>query len=201
MRRMRELPCTGIKVTASGDYSADTARLRRCRDALGDGPPLIIDLYGAVPNARALIPHARDWTAFGMGWLEDPFGFDALDDLAELVAALPYPVAVGDEQSGLQHFSNLMRYGRIGVVRIDATTCGGVTGFIRIATLASLNGLPISCHVFHHLHTQLACMTTNTSVEYMLPETGVDAIDALVLRDLDWGPGGLVIRLELADPA
>lgn len=192
MQRMAALPSTGVKVTSSGDYARDTLRLKACREALGDRPPLIIDLYGAVPNADALIPYARQWVAFGMGWLEDPFGFDALDDLARLADALPYPVGVGDEQAGLQHFYNLMQYGSIGVVRLDATTCGGVTGFLRIARLAASRGVPVSCHVFHHLHAQLASALESVSIEYMLPESGVDAIDALISEDLEWGAGGLL---------
>lgn len=192
MRRMAALPSAGIKVTSSGDYARDTLRLKTCREALGDTPPLIIDLYGTVPDADALIPYARRWVEFGMGWLEDPFGFDAFDDLAQLVEAVPYPVGVGDEQAGLQHFYNLMQYGRIGVVRLDATTCGGVTGFLRISRLAASRGLPVSCHVFHHLHAQLASAVEQASIEYMLPETGVDAIDSLIDGDLEWGPAGLL---------
>jgi L-alanine-DL-glutamate epimerase-like enolase superfamily enzyme len=192
MQQMAKFPSAGIKLTGSGDYRRDTERLRICREALGNGPPLIIDLYGASTDARTLIPFALQWAPLNMGWLEDPFGFDALDDLAELAAALPYPVGVGDEQSGLQHFANLVRHGRIGVVRLDATTCGGVTGFLRIARSVAAAGLPTSCHIFHHLHAQLACLFEAASIEYMLPTTGVDAIDAFVLEDLSWADQGLM---------
>lgn len=192
MRRMRDFPSVGVKLTGSGDYARDTNRLKVCRESLGSGCPLIIDLYGAVPDAETLLPFAHEWAQFGMGWLEDPFGFDALDDLAQLADALPYPVGVGDEQAGLQHFSNLVRYGGVKVLRLDATTCGGVTGFRRIAQLAASMRLPVSCHVFHHLHAQLACIVDNCSIEYMLPETGVDAIDSLMTEDLVWSLEGLV---------
>ncbi len=192
LRRMAVLPSTGIKVTGSGNYVWDTQRLKTCRQILGGPLPLIIDLYNAAPDAESLIPYARQWAEFGMGWLEDPFGFDALDDLAQLATALPYPVGVGDEQAGVQHFDNLMLYGRIGVVRLDATTCGGVTGFLRIARLARARGVPVSCHVFHHLHAQLASALEQVSIEYMLPESGVDAIDSLIDEDLAWASAGML---------
>src|SRR5262249_33624494 len=104
--RMATLPSVGLKVTGSGNYAWDTVRLKTCRQVLGDSPPLIVDLYNTAHDAASLIPHARQWAEFGMGWLEDPFGFDALEDLAQLADALPYPVGVGDEQAGLQHFGN-----------------------------------------------------------------------------------------------
>lgn len=190
--RMALLPSAGVKVTSCGSYSQDTLRLEACRRVLGTATPLIIDLYNAASDAKSLIPYARQWAELGMGWLEDPFDFDAFDDLAQLAKALPYPVGVGDEQAGVNHFSNLMRFGRIGVVRLDATTCGGVSAFLRIARLAASRGIPVSCHVFHHLHAQLACVVPQTSIEYMLPETGIDPIDSLIDKDLEWGPGGLL---------
>ena len=192
MRRMDSFQSSGIKLTGSGDLARDTERLRQCRAALTSDTPLIIDLYNSAPDAAVLLPFAQRWTEFGMGWLEDPYGFDDFGELARLAERLAYPVGVGDEQAGLAHFRNLVDFGRIGVVRLDATACGGITGFLRIARMATTRGLPISCHVFHHLHAQLAAVVPNCSVEYMLPETGVDAVHLLLRRDLTWHEKGLV---------
>ena len=192
MATMAAYGAAGIKVTSSGDFARDTDRLRICRAALRDSTPLIIDLYGCVPDAASLLPHARAWGELGMAWLEDPFRFDDFEDLAALAAGLDYPVGVGDEQSGLAHFRHLIDYGRIGIVRLDATTCGGVTGFRRIAALAAERGLPVSCHVIHHLHAQLATLLPEGKVEFMLPETGVDATHLLFETDLAWDSGRLV---------
>jgi len=192
MRRMASFQASGVKVTGSGDLAHDTARLRQCRLALPEGTPLIIDLYNGAPQPVELVPFARQWAEFGMGWLEDPYGFDEFDQLAALASSLPYPVGVGDEQAGLAHFRGLVDFGKIGVVRLDATVCGGVTGFLRIARMAASRGLPVSCHVFHHLHAQLARVVADCSVEYMLPETGVDAIHLLLQQDLGWQEGKLI---------
>jgi L-alanine-DL-glutamate epimerase-like enolase superfamily enzyme len=192
MVQMARFGAAGIKVTGSGDLSRDTARLRLCRAALPTDVPLIIDLYNAAPPARTLAPVARSWTEFGMGWLEDPYGFDELHEMAALAGGLPYAVGAGDEQAGLAHFRNLIDIGRIGIVRLDATACGGVTAFLRIARMASQRGLPISTHVFHHLHAQLSAIIPGCMGEYMLPETGVDAIHRLLDEDLAWQDGRLV---------
>lgn len=193
MQEMDRYGAAGIKITASSDPARDTERLRLCRAALPDGAPFIIDLYGMAPEAPVLLPFARQWSEYHMAWLEDPYGFDDFSNLSALADQLEYPVGVGDEQSGLHHFENLIRYGHIRFVRLDATTCGGVTGFMRIAHRVTELGLPISCHVFHHLHSQLACAVPGVRfVEYMLPQTGVDAIQYLLPEDLDWDAGKLV---------
>jgi L-alanine-DL-glutamate epimerase-like enolase superfamily enzyme len=139
-----------------------------------------------------LLPYARRWAEYGMGWLEDPYGFDELTALATLARELPYPLGVGDEQAGLAHFRNLMEFGNVRVVRLDATACGGVTGFRRIASVAASKGLQVSAHVFHHLHAQLAAVVPAMMVEYMLPESGVDAIQSLLAEDLDWLDGRIL---------
>ncbi len=192
MTRMDSFGAAGVKLTGSGDLTRDTERLGQSRLALSGDTALIIDLYNNAPEPAVLLPFARQWSEFGMGWLEDPYGFDDLADLATLADGLPYPVGVGDEQAGLSHFRNLIDFGHVGVVRLDATACGGVTGFLRIAKLATARGRPISCHVFHHLHAQLAAVVPTGSVEYMLPETGVDAVHLLLKEDLRWRDGRLL---------
>jgi len=193
MRKMAAYQPAGIKIGSSSDYARDTHRLAACRKAIPDGPPLMIDLYWNAPGADSLLPEARKWAEFNMGWLEDPFPFDDFENLAQLAEHLPYPVAVGDEQSGVRHFRRLMEVGRIGVVRLDATVCGGVRAFLKIAELAAERNRFVSCHVYHHVHIQLASVIPNARwVEYFLPDSGLDSIQLVWNSDLSWANGALV---------
>jgi L-alanine-DL-glutamate epimerase-like enolase superfamily enzyme len=192
MMAMAAFKASAIKITGSGDLERDSRRLVDCTRALGDGTPLIIDLYGSVSSADELLRYAKGWADLDMAWLEDPFRFDNLTELALLTSELPYPVGAGDEQSGLENFRNLVRFAGVRVVRLDATTCGGVTGFRRISSVATAARVPVSCHVFHHLHAQLACLAINITVEYILPDSGVDAIHELLGPDLEWRDRSLI---------
>jgi len=183
----------GIKIGSSSDYARDTQRLATCRAALPAGPPLMIDLYWNAQDAESLLPEAEKWAAFNMGWIEDPFPFDDFENFAALAAGLSYPVAVGDEQSGVRHFRRLMDDGRVGVLRLDATACGGVRAFLQIAQLAAARHIPISCHVYHHVHAQLASVVPGVRwLECFLPESGLDAIHLTWHADLTWQDGGLL---------
>jgi D-arabinonate dehydratase len=183
----------GVKIGSSSNYSQDTLRLKACREALPESIPLMIDLYWNAKNAASLLPEAKKWGEFNMGWIEDPFLFDDFENVSELATHLPYPVAVGDEQSGIRHFTKLMDVGRIGVVRLDATVCGGVQAFLKIAALAAERNLWVSCHVYHHLHVQLASVIPNGRwLEYFLPSFGLDSIQLVWNSDLDWKDGALV---------
>ncbi len=182
-----------IKVTSSVDFERDTKRMELARKLIPDGPPFIIDLYCMTPNARTLLPYARKWADLHMLWLEDPFMFDDYENLAELAQGIAYPVGVGDEQTGLAHFRRLIEQGKIGVVRLDATTCGGIRAFIEIAQMAAEHHVPVSTHVYHHLHSQLSCAVPNHQwVEYMLPESAAESIQLVWNSDLKWQDGHLL---------
>ena len=184
MTAMLKYKPAGIKLTSSGDPVSDTARLKKCRLALGNDVPLINDLYCSVTDVPGLITEAQKWNDLGMLWLEDPFFFDDFESLAKLSGSLPYPVGVGDEQSGYRHFKHLMDLGGVSVLRLDATVCGGVREFIRIAGLAADRGVPVSCHLFPHLHAHLAAAIPGVQwIEQMLPESKADAIDRLGLDE------------------
>ena len=182
----------GIKIGSSSDYAKDTERLATCRSAMPDGPPLMIDLYWNAADAESLLVDAREWAAYNMGWIEDPFPFDDFENMRELAEGISYPVAVGDEQSGVRHFDRLMDMGKIGVVRLDATACGGVRAFLQIAQNAAKRHLAVSCHVYHHVHLQLASVVPNVQwLEFFPPDGGLDSIQLVWQSDLTWQDGAL----------
>lgn len=178
-----------IKIASTSDYAQDTQRLRAIRSAIPDGPLLAIDLYWRAPDAATLLRDASDWSALGMAWIEDPFPFDDFENIASLADALDYPVAVGDEQSGIRHFRHLMDLGRIDIVRMDPTVVGGVRVFLEIARQAAARGLEVSCHGSPFLNSQLASAIPNGRwIEYL--PNDLEPINALFTEDLPWERGG-----------
>ena len=57
-------------------------------------------------------------------------------------------IAAGEEESNRQSFMELMDRGRIDVVQVDLTRCGGFTEAMKIAALAWDRGLPVANHGF-----------------------------------------------------
>jgi L-rhamnonate dehydratase len=57
-------------------------------------------------------------------------------------------IAAGEEESCRQSFIELMDRGRIDVVQVDLTRCGGFTEAMKIAALAWDRGLPVANHGF-----------------------------------------------------
>ena len=183
-----------IKIASCSNYARDTERLRICRSAIPQGPPLIVDLYNHAEDIHSLLAEARQWEMFNLAWLEDPFAFDDYRSLALLGSKLSYPIAMGDEQSGYRHFQRLILEGRVGILRLDATVCGGVRAFLKLAEMAAEHNIPVAGHVFHHLHSQLACVVPNLQwVESFLPQHGYESIHLVWHGDLKWDNGNFLL--------
>ena len=129
------------------DEKTDIALVREARKGLGDDAELMIDA-GLVWDAKTAIQRARAFSEYNVFWLEEPLQPDDYDGYAKLAAATELRIAAGEEESGRNGFLQLMDRGKIDVVQIDLTRCGGFTEAMKIASLAMDRGLPVVNHGF-----------------------------------------------------
>jgi L-alanine-DL-glutamate epimerase-like enolase superfamily enzyme len=129
------------------DEQTDIALVREARKGLGDTPDLMIDA-GLVYDAKTAIQRARAFEQFHPYWFEEPLLPDDYEGYAKLSAASPLRIAAGEEESERKSFLQLMDIGKIDVVQVDLTRCGGFTEAIKIAALAADRGLPVVNHGF-----------------------------------------------------
>ncbi|MEJ7696684.1 MAG: enolase C-terminal domain-like protein [Candidatus Limnocylindrales bacterium] len=107
---------------------------------------------------------AADAIAFGrrldgldIGWFEDIVPPGDAGMVAEIRAAIETPVAMGDEQGGSYHPEALLRAEAVDVLRVDATTNGGITRLRPIVARAIAAGVRVAPHMFPHVHSQVLC--------------------------------------------
>ena len=119
------------------------------RHAPGSGPKLdlMIDA-GLVYDAKTAIQRARAFEPYDPFWFEEPLLPDDYQGYAKLAAATSLRIAAGEEESERKSFLQLMDVGKIDVVQVDLTRCGGFTEAIKIAALAADRGLPVVNHGF-----------------------------------------------------
>src|SRR5579883_2097918 len=129
------------------DAKTDVALVREARDGLGPDADLMIDA-GLVYDAKTAIQRAKAFEPYHPFWFEEPLLPDDYLGYAKLSASTPLRIAAGEEESERKSFLQLMDVGRIDVVQVDLTRCGGFTEAIKIAALAADRGLPIVNHGF-----------------------------------------------------
>ena len=129
------------------DAKTDVALVREARAGLGPDLDLMIDA-GLVYDAKTAIQRARAFEQYDPFWFEEPLLPDDYEGYAKLSAATSLRIAAGEEESERKSFLQLMDVGKIDVVQVDLTRCGGFTEAMKIAALAADRGLPVVNHGF-----------------------------------------------------
>lgn len=166
----------------------DLARLRLARAAVGDGADLYADANGAYTVKQA-IRVARLAEDTGLRWFEEPVTSDDLPGLRAVAAAAACEVAAGEYGYDLPDFVPLMD--AVDCPQADATRCGGLTGFLRVAALARAHQRDLSAHCAPHLHAAaMAAIPNARHIEWFHDHVRVEG----TLFDGCLSPAGGTIR-------
>jgi L-alanine-DL-glutamate epimerase-like enolase superfamily enzyme len=145
----------GIKIKVGlPDSRTDLERVAVLREHLGD-VPLMVDANQQWDRARAR-RMCRALEAYDLVWIEEPL--DAWDAAghADLSRTFDTPIATGEMLTSVPEHMALVAAGYRGIVQPDAPRIGGITPFLRFATLASHAGLALAPHYAMEIHLHLA---------------------------------------------
>jgi L-alanine-DL-glutamate epimerase-like enolase superfamily enzyme len=153
----RAAGCTAMKIKIGEAWGScverDLERVELLRKLAGDSVALMVDANGGYRRGQARrIGHRLD--ELGVVWFEEPVSSDDLVGLAELRAALRCDVAAGEYLAELDDMAALA--GSVDCLQLDLTRCGGYTGFLRGATVAQAQHVPLSGHCAPALHLPVA---------------------------------------------
>jgi D-arabinonate dehydratase len=134
--------------------SRDRERTALLRDEMGDDFTLLADANQRFTVAEAL-ETAEMLADHGVGWFEEPVLADSTDDLAEVAASSPVPIAAGENVYFRWGFREICDRRAATYLQPDVGRCGGITEFIKIAHLADSYNLALSSHLWHELSISL----------------------------------------------
>jgi L-alanine-DL-glutamate epimerase-like enolase superfamily enzyme len=157
-----------VKMKVGRDPAADRQRVRAAREAIGATASLFADANGAYDRKQALA-QAEAFARDGVNWFEEPVSSDDLEGLRLLRDRAPagMEIAAGEYGYDVQYFRRMLEAGAVDVQQADATRCGGITGFMRVAALCDAFCLPLSAHTAPSLHVHPCCAASRAcNVEY-----------------------------------
>ncbi|RVT81696.1 mandelate racemase/muconate lactonizing enzyme family protein [Rhodobacteraceae bacterium CCMM004] len=147
-QRHRDAGFTAMKFgwgKLGNDVRSDVKWVAAVREALGDGPDIMIDMGTPVPLEDAL--WLGDALAeHGVAFLEEPLSPDDLDGFARLTDRSRTPIATGEKETTRHGFRDLMERGGLRIIQPDVARCGGITETMRIAALAEARGVEVIPH-------------------------------------------------------
>jgi L-alanine-DL-glutamate epimerase-like enolase superfamily enzyme len=199
------IPRVKIKIGQSwgGNLARDLERMRQARAVIGPSAELYVDANGGYTRKQAIrVAHAA--TEFDLGWFEEPVSSDDLDGLREIRDAVDADVAAGEYGFDLYYFRRMCEARAVDCLQVDASRCGGITEWLRAASVAAAYGLEVSAHCSPHLHVHVAAATPNLRhLEWFHDHVRIESLffdgtlspTAGVLRpDADAPGNGLILR-------
>jgi L-alanine-DL-glutamate epimerase-like enolase superfamily enzyme len=175
---LRNLGWRRFKVPISPDLELSESRLRAARKAAPDCW-LGFDINMVLRTSDAVLEFESRIRDLDLGWIEDVVPPGDAEMVARVRRGSKTLVAMGDEQGGSYYPEALLAAQAVSILRVDATTNGGISGLSRVLERAKSAKVEVSPHMFPHLHSRLLPIFgfNDVPIEWGIPGTGVHPMD------------------------
>ena len=138
------------------DIKLDEEHMIAARDGIGKNINLMIDV-GAIwgTNLEEAQKRKKIFNDSNITWLEEPFFSDAFFEYSELSKLTNIPLAGGESCHSIDSAKNMIRYGKVKFIQIDAGIAGGILAGKEICDFAEKNDVQYVNHTFTS-HLQLS---------------------------------------------
>jgi L-alanine-DL-glutamate epimerase-like enolase superfamily enzyme len=178
----------GLKIkVGSPDPMHDLKRLEAVRKVVDGRVPVMVDANQQWdrPTAERV---GRALEEFNLVWIEEPLDAYDVEGHARLAAQLVTPIASGEMLTSVAEHLALINNDSVDFIQPDAPRVGGITQFLKIATIAEQKFLKMAPHFAMEIHLHLAAAYAHdTWVEHF------DWLDPLFNEQLEIKGGRMVV--------
>jgi mandelate racemase len=167
------------KLLAEGNFSAvkmrigrpefkdDLAAVRNVKKRIGNDVCLMSDFNQSLTVNEAIL-RGRALDDEGLYWIEEPIRHDDYAGCARIAAEVATPIQIGENLLNNLEMQKAIDANAAKYYMPDVQRIGGVTGWLRAATLAHTHALDMSSHLFPEISAHLLAATPTCHwLEYM----------------------------------
>jgi len=132
----------------------DIERVKAVRELIGPDIEFMVDANYSW-SVNTAIRAVRELEKYDILWLEEPTIPDDFFGYARIAQRSNIGIAEGENLHTIYEHKMAMEIGKVSFIQPDASNIGGITGWMKVATIAEGYNIPVCTHGMQELHVSL----------------------------------------------